>query len=66
MAAKDDYLIEMLVDLGCVTADQVSAAQADAAGSGVVEVQPRAAGDREDVAVDDCVDAVRRLWETVL
>ena len=37
MAAKDDYLIEMLVDLGCVTADQVAAAQADAAGSGVVD-----------------------------
>jgi prolyl-tRNA synthetase len=34
--------------------------------SGVVEVQPRVAGDREDVSVDECVEAVRRLWEAAL
>jgi prolyl-tRNA synthetase len=36
------------------------------AGSGVVEVEPRGDGAREEVAVDDCVEAVRRLWETIL
>ncbi len=33
------------------------------AASGVVEVEPRAAGSREDVAAADCVAHVRRLWE---
>jgi general secretion pathway protein E/type IV pilus assembly protein PilB len=37
VAAKDDYLVEMLVDLGFVTAEQVAASQADAGGSGVVD-----------------------------
>jgi prolyl-tRNA synthetase len=33
------------------------------AASGMVEVEPRAPGSREEVAVDDCLDAVRQLWE---
>jgi prolyl-tRNA synthetase len=33
------------------------------AASGVVEVEPRAAGAREEVLVDCCLEAVRRLWE---
>ena len=33
------------------------------AASGVVEVEPRGAGSREDAAADDCIAQVRRLWE---
>ncbi len=36
------------------------------AGTGVVEVEPRGEGGREEVAVDECVAAVRRLWEAAL
>src|SRR2546426_12604357 len=35
MAAKDDYLIEQLVDLGYVTNEQLAPFQAEAAASGV-------------------------------
>ncbi len=35
MAEKDDYLVEMLVDLGFVTAEQVTALRSEAAASGV-------------------------------
>jgi type IV pilus assembly protein PilB len=35
VAEKDDYLVEILVDLGFVTAQQVEAARAEAANSGV-------------------------------
>ena len=35
MAEKDDYLVDILVDLGFVTAAQVEAARAEASGSGV-------------------------------
>lgn len=35
MAEKDDYLVEMLVDLGFVTAEQVEALRSEAAASGV-------------------------------
>ena len=40
MAAKDDYLLDQLVDLGFVTRPQVDALQveADAAGAGVVDM----------------------------
>src|SRR5438045_2536738 len=40
MAAKDDYLIEQLVDLGYVTNEQVEALQAEAAaaGAGVIDL----------------------------
>ena len=40
MAAKDDYLLDQLIDLGFVTRPQVDALQveADAAGSGVVDM----------------------------
>jgi prolyl-tRNA synthetase len=33
------------------------------AASGLVEVEPRAAGPREEVAADECIAEVRRLWE---
>ena len=35
MAAKDDYLIEQLVDLGYVTNEQLDPLQAEAAAAGV-------------------------------
>ena len=35
MAEKDDYLVDMLVDLGFVTAEQVAKARAEAQASGV-------------------------------
>lgn len=40
MAAKDDYLLDQLIDLGFVTAPQVEAlrAEAEAAGAGVVDM----------------------------
>ncbi len=40
MAAKDDYLIDTLIDLGCVTHEQVASVQADAAttGEGVIDL----------------------------
>ena len=40
MAAKDDYLLENLIDLGYVNYGQVEAlkAEAEAAGSGVVDL----------------------------
>jgi prolyl-tRNA synthetase len=36
------------------------------AASGVVEVEPRGEGVREEVAVAESVGAVRRLWEAAL
>jgi hypothetical protein len=36
------------------------------AASGLVEVEPRGEGCREDVALDDCPACVRRLWEAAL
>jgi prolyl-tRNA synthetase len=36
------------------------------AASGIVEVEPRGEGDRQEVAVADCVAAVRNLWEAAL
>jgi prolyl-tRNA synthetase len=33
------------------------------AGEGVVEVEPRRGGVREEFTVAECADAVRRLWE---
>jgi prolyl-tRNA synthetase len=36
------------------------------AASGIVEVEPRGEGARQDVAVNECVGAVRWLWETAL
>jgi prolyl-tRNA synthetase len=33
------------------------------AGSGIVEVEPRRAGSREEVAAEHCAAQVRRLWE---
>ncbi|HVV01656.1 MAG TPA: type II/IV secretion system protein, partial [Verrucomicrobiae bacterium] len=40
MAEKDDYLVDILVDLGFVTADQVATLrkEAEAAGVGVVDL----------------------------
>ena len=40
MAEKDDYLVDMLVDLGFVSGDQVSSlkAEAESAGVGVVDL----------------------------
>lgn len=36
------------------------------AASGLVEVEPRGEGAREEVALESCVAAVRRLWEAAL
>ena len=36
------------------------------AASGLVEVEPRGEGSREDVALDECAAHVRRLWEAAL
>ena len=38
MAAKDDYLLENLIDLGFLTFDQVEQARAEAAGGGVIDL----------------------------
>ena len=35
MAEKDDYLVDLLIDLGFVTADQVATSRPEAAASGV-------------------------------
>jgi hypothetical protein len=35
MAARDDYLLEQLVELGYLTSDQVQAAQAEAEAGGL-------------------------------
>ena len=35
MAEKDDYLVDMLVDLGFVSADQVATSRTEAGSSGV-------------------------------
>lgn len=45
--------------IGCPVRVTVGKKAAD----GLVEVQPRAGGTREDVAIGDCVAYVRRLWE---
>ncbi len=37
VAEKDDYLLDLLVDLGFTSADQVASARAECAGSGVVD-----------------------------
>jgi prolyl-tRNA synthetase len=45
--------------IGCPVRVTVGKKAAD----GVVEVEPRAGGAREDVRVDECAALVRRLWE---
>ena len=37
MAEKDDYLLDLLVDLGFTNAEQVAQARADSGGGGVVD-----------------------------